>query len=92
MSHLTHHCPVCGYSGLQEPPVSAISGGGSYEICPSCGFQFGVTDDDEGYSFLEWRKKWVSEGMRWSSISLVSPDNWDPLGILQPFLPSGTAE
>ena len=25
--------------------------GGSYEICPSCGFQFGVSDDDLGSTY-----------------------------------------
>jgi hypothetical protein len=33
-----------------------ISGGGSYEICPSCGFRFGATDNDEGISYASWRQ------------------------------------
>ena len=55
--------PVCGFHGLTEPPRSIE--GGSYEICASCGFEFGVTDDDKGFSYLEWRKKWIDEGDEW---------------------------
>ena len=40
-----HRCPVCGYRKLREKPRT-YDGGGSFEICPSCGFQFGVSDDD----------------------------------------------
>lgn len=57
-----HMCPVCGYPALHDPPRSA-SGGASYEICPSCGFEFGVTDDDLGFTYDEWRKQWVALGM-----------------------------
>ncbi len=41
-------CPVCGYKNLYEPAYQPTPKGnlGSYEICPSCGFQFGVTDDE----------------------------------------------
>ena len=42
-------CPVCGYPELEEVPRTH-DGGGSYEICPSCSFQFGVSDDDKHYS------------------------------------------
>ena len=72
-----HTCPVCGYNQLSEPPHSA-SGGGSYEICPSCGFQFGVSDDDDGISYDEWRKQWISEGMPWSSKGIPKPRGWRP--------------
>jgi hypothetical protein len=72
-----YSCPVCGYPQLQEPPRPAGSGG-SYEICPSCGFQFGVSDDDEGYSYQDWRAQWVSKGMPWSSVGMKMPDGWNP--------------
>lgn len=71
-------CPVCGYPGLAEPPRSR-SGGGSYEICPSCGFEFGVTDDDRGYSYADWRQRWVDRGMPWDSDGIEPPPTgWDP--------------
>lgn len=76
-----HICPVCGYPELQDPPRSP-SGGASYEICPSCGFEFGVTDDDLGLSPTEWRHRWVADGMPWSSTS-PTPAGWDPATQLQ---------
>jgi rubredoxin len=33
-------CPVCGYPALHEPPRSP-EGHPSYEICPSCIFEYG---------------------------------------------------
>jgi hypothetical protein len=36
-----HRCPVCGYA-LAEPAWTPERGG-SFEICPSCGIQFGYT-------------------------------------------------
>jgi transcription elongation factor Elf1 len=72
-----YQCPVCGYDELQESPRSE-SGGGSYEICPSCGFQFGVTDDDEGVSYLDWREAWIKKGMPWNSKGITPPISWNP--------------
>ena len=72
-------CPVCGYPELQESPRSPRTGGGSYEICPSCGFQFGVTDDDEGIGYEEWRTRWIEKGMPWDSAGIEEPPpHWDP--------------
>jgi hypothetical protein len=69
-------CPVCAYPHLAEPARSK-SGGGSYEICPSCGFQFGVDDDDKGITFDQWRAKWLADGARWSSKGIAMPKGWD---------------
>jgi hypothetical protein len=71
----SNSCPVCGYPSLIENPRTK-AGGGSYEICPSCGFQFGVSDDDLGLSYSEWRKKWRAGGMKWSS-TMKPPRNWN---------------
>ena len=70
-------CPVCGYPDLDELPRGEATGG-SYEICPSCGFQFGVSDDDEGHSYLGWRQNWIKKGMPWSSLARERPLDWDP--------------
>jgi hypothetical protein len=71
-------CPACGYPELSEPPRLG-DGGGSYEICWSCGFEFGVTDDDLGYSYAEWRQTWIERGMPWDSEGLhPRPADWDP--------------
>jgi hypothetical protein len=79
MGSVTHTCPVCGYGGLDELPRSPNTGGGSYEICPSCGFQFGVTDDDRGISYDEWRRQWIARGMPWDSSDIEAPpDGWNP--------------
>jgi rubredoxin len=72
-----HPCPVCGWPKLHEAPRSK-SGGGSYEICPSCGFEFGVSDDDEGHTHASWRAACVERGMPWSSVAQAAPAQWDP--------------
>lgn len=78
----TNMCPTCGYEGLYEPPRSD-SGSASYEICPCCGFQFGVSDDDEGYSYLAWRQSWINDGMNWFSDSRSKPNDWNPYRQLE---------
>lgn len=75
---MTYQCPVCGYPDLTDPPRTA-SGGGSYEICPSCGFEFGVSDDDEGYSYSAWRQEWIEAGLPWRDADIQPPpEDWDP--------------
>ena len=74
---MSFRCPVCGFPGLQETPRSS-TGGGSYEICPSCGFQFGVTDDDAGFTYTKWRENWKKQGCHWSSHGITPPPHWDP--------------
>jgi len=69
-------CPVCAYPKLAEPPRSK-SGGGSYEICPCCGFQFGVDDDDKGLTYAQWRQRWIADGAEWWSSKTKPPANWD---------------
>ena len=74
---MTHTCPCCGFPALHEPPRST-SGGASYEICPSCGFQFGVSDDDAGFTYASWRALWKTSGLRWSSKGITPPPGWNP--------------
>lgn len=76
-----YQCLVCGYLGLDEPPRTAESGA-SYEICPSCGCQYGVTDDDRGISYEHWRREWIAAGMRWWS-RRPRPAGWDPSAQLR---------
>lgn len=78
---MTYDCPVCGYPALTEPPRSPGSGG-SYEICPSCGFEFGVTDDDLGHTYDSWRRKWIDAGMPWASGAEPQPPGWSPVKYL----------
>ena len=73
----SHICPVCGFDGLDEPPTTPECGD-SYEICSCCGFQFGVSDGDRGFTYEGWRQAWISGGMRWWSTSRPAPPGWDP--------------
>jgi hypothetical protein len=79
---MTFTCPVCGFPDLTESPRSERTGGGSYEICPSCGFEFGVTDDDRGFTYVEWRTQWVVKGMPWHSAVSRAPAGWNPIDQL----------
>jgi hypothetical protein len=79
-------CPVCGYPNLRREPYTN-AGGGSYEICWSCGFEFGVSDDADGFTHESWRARWVSMGMPWDSAELRSPpEGWDPQAQLAALL------
>lgn len=73
-------CPVCGAAELTAkpfetwppptgvrlvPPYEEVLGAPSYEVCPSCGFEFG-NDDNPGTadpcSFEQYRADWIAEG------------------------------
>ena len=75
-------CPVCGCGELKKPPRSETTGG-SYEICPCCGFQFGYDDEDQGISDEEWRRRWIEKGMPWSARIRRPPPGWDPVEQLR---------
>ena len=70
---MLYTCPVCGFDHLTEPPLDP-----SFEICPSCRFQFGVHDMDRGITFEQWREKWIAGGMMWSSKGMSKPLHWNP--------------
>ena len=70
-------CPVCGYPELVDPAYDQ-DGGGSLEICPSCGYQFGYTDDDRHITHAQWRGKWIEKGMKWDKGRSTPPLNWNP--------------
>lgn len=71
-----HVCPVCGYTGLEEPASS--NGRGSGEMCPSCGFDFTGAVDEARYA--EWREQWVRGGMAWwaAQAGRPAPYDWNP--------------
>ena len=73
---MSHTCPVCGFPKLTEAPRS-LTGGGSSEICPACGYQHGVDDDDSGTSHAAAREAWKRGGMKWYSKS-AQPMDWKP--------------
>jgi transcription elongation factor Elf1 len=79
-------CPVCGYPDLKEPPRPA-AGSGSNEICPSCGFEFGFTDEAQGFSDEGWRAEWIAKGMPWRDGGIHAPPaGWDPKRQLETIL------
>lgn len=84
----TNICPVCGY-GMQDPPAD-------YNICPSCGTEFGYNDLNSSIEGL--RNAWLQSGAGWWSTVDPIPEGWDPfqqllsgiylqpqISLLQPF-------
>jgi hypothetical protein len=85
----SYTCPACGYPALDYPP-RVPTGEGSGKICPSCGFEFGVSDDIEGFTYEQWRGHWVEQGMPWATARFwTPPDGWDPREQLQRLLDTG---
>ena len=72
-------CPVCNYDNLIDPPYNEY-GYGSYEICPCCGFEFGLDDfPDKEEGIKNWREQWIEGGYKWFSTCRFPPLNWDPV-------------
>jgi hypothetical protein len=65
-------CPVCGYE-MEAPPRN-------YRICPSCGTEFGV--HDENASLEELRDSWIKTGPSWWSQTDPQPPDWNPFAQL----------
>ena len=80
-----YRCPVCGYPGLEEADPncgSCLQFLGYYEICPSCGTEFGsdveASNPEELQKSIEQcRIKWISEGHNWFSKITKLPADWD---------------
>src|SRR5690349_14160194 len=69
MVNLKNMCPVCGYE-MDDPPRD-------YNVCPSCGTEFGLHDANAAIS--ELRASWLSSGPTWWSTTDPQPANWEPL-------------
>ncbi len=81
-------CPACGFD-VGDPPWH--DAGGSQDICPSCGLQFGYQDalakgnrDDPFYH--GWRSCWLTHGAPWSGHGIKAPPQWDPQDQVRRFL------
>jgi hypothetical protein len=84
----TFVCPVCGYPGLTEEPwtIGPEHDSPSYEICPSCGTEFGYTDFRPGRAERrerqrELRSTWIAAGRPWDDLSSYptpSELGWEP--------------
>lgn len=62
-------CSVCGYE-MEEGPRD-------YNICPSCGTEFGLHDVNSTIEDL--RQVWLASGPRWYSSVDPQPENWNPI-------------
>lgn len=69
-------CPICGYA-MAEPPRD-------YNICPSCGTEFGL--HDQNTSVEELRQAWLRTGPKWWSATESQPENWNPIQQLAKML------
>jgi len=67
------NCPVCGYDALSEPAYDQ-HGCASFEICPSCGTEFGYDDASRAHS--ELRASWLADGAPWRSKTRPPPAGW----------------
>jgi hypothetical protein len=77
-------CPVCGYGSLHEPPFDD-AGAPSYEICPSCGTEFGYHDAKTPHTAL--RQRWIAKGSPWQSRVKPAPSGWDAAEQLRSVTP-----
>lgn len=76
MINLTFRCPVCAHGGLDEDPSFS-----TFEICPSCGVEFGLGDatirpEDKDARILKLRGEWQSRGAKcgnWFNGQIVGP-------------------
>jgi len=73
-------CPVCGY-GMEDPPKD-------YNICPSCGTEFGHHDVNASISDL--RSAWLRTGPKWWSTVTPERENWNPFEQLANLLGAQT--
>lgn len=67
-------CSVCGFDRLEFPAAD-------YNICPSCGTEFGL--DDVGIPIGQLRTNWISGGSVWWSQYEHQPADWNPILQLQ---------
>jgi len=77
---MTNACPVCGFADLAQLPYDP-EGCASFEICPSCGTEFGY--DDAKKSYAELRRRWLAAGAPWSSRATAPPPTWDAMEQLR---------
>jgi len=63
------NCPVCGYEMTEGPR--------HFNICPSCGTEFGLHDVNA--SIDELRAAWIAAGPQWYSRVLPEPEGWQPI-------------
>ncbi|HEY5258195.1 MAG TPA: hypothetical protein VIJ12_07410 [Candidatus Baltobacteraceae bacterium] len=73
---IERYCPVCGFEfpAMKRPLLTG-------DMCGCCLFEFGVNDDLHGYSYADWREKWINAGCPWPVFGMKlkpKPNDWDP--------------
>lgn len=75
---IKNSCPVCEFDGLFEPAYDEEYGYPSDDICPCCGFQFGLHDYPEKIKGIKkWRENWILGGCQWH-FKPDKPAEWSP--------------
>jgi len=67
-------CPVCGYDKINETTLK-------WSICPSCGTQFGLSDN--GRTYAQLRHDWIQGGATWQDDYILPPPYWSPINQLR---------
>src|SRR5438067_11786556 len=67
---MRYKCPVCFFPDMDSPPSD-------YMICPCCGTEFGL--DDEDVSHAELRMEWAKRNFPWFSTYTARPLGWNPV-------------
>lgn len=62
-------CTVCGYE-MEDGPRD-------FNICPSCGTEFGLHDFETTIAAL--RAGWLLTGPQWHSTVAAQPSDWNPI-------------
>lgn len=58
------YCRVCGHEP-EEAPWGPDARFGSFDICPSCGVEWGY-EDSTFASTVQYRDRWVEQGGGWA--------------------------
>lgn len=74
-------CRICGFRPA-FPPYGEDGCSASYEICASCGNEYGVTDRHDR-QIEQRREDWLRTGPGWYSQHTAPPADWDPWDQLQ---------
>ena len=59
-----YYCLICGYEKLEKPQYEKEIYP-TFEICPCCGFEAGFEDLSEDICIVQYRNKWINDGMKW---------------------------
>lgn len=68
-------CPICGYPNLDHPARDPDTKVPSFDICPSCGCEFGYHDATP-HAEERYRRNWVQQGAPWFKPEL-KPLEWN---------------